>query len=295
MGLRSAHRPRNVRHRLRLREVMRVLPVAGPQQVVPRRQTSSTELHWISRQDDSTHQKSGHHGWAVVGRDLGDRDWEAIDPQPLRRSKGVRFRFTPSLYFWQPTGTHVWCESQEERWEVLWLEFSGQVEKLWAQPVAITFGHGSRLSGYSHFPDLMALFTDGSYGLLDVRPADLIDDAARVQFGETAAVCDALGWRYRVLTGHDKRATGNLDSLSASRHDRCRPGHQTETLILSAARGGRSRGDLCQIASPDCPPLACAWVDNLAWRRLLHVDLGGVFSSETVYTTTEAASTGAAA
>ena len=172
MGLRSAHRPRNVRHRLRLREVMRVLPVAGPQQVVPRRQTSSTELHWNSPQDDSTHQKSGHHGWAVVGRDLGDRDWEAIDPQPLRRSKGVRFRFTPSLYFWKPTGTHVWCESQEERWEVLWLEFSGQVEKLWAQPVAITFGHGSRLSGYSHFPDLMALFTDGSYGLLDVRPAE---------------------------------------------------------------------------------------------------------------------------
>lgn len=274
---------------------MRVLPVAGPQQIVPRRRTSSTELHWISRPDDNAHHKPGGHEYAVIGRDLGDRDWAAIDPLPLRKSKGLRFRFTPSLYFWQPTGTHVWCESQEERWEVLWLEFSGQAERLWAQPMAITFGHRSRLSGYSHFPDLMALFADGSYGLLDVRPADRVDDAARVQFAETAAVCEALGWRYRVLTGHDKRATGNLDSLSASRHDRCRPGHETETLILSAARGGRSRGDLCQIASPDCPPLACAWVDNLAWRRLLHVDLGGVFNSETVYTTTEAASTGAAA
>ncbi|WP_344072578.1 hypothetical protein [Microbacterium sediminicola] len=82
----------------------------------------------------------------------------------------------------------------------------------------------------------MALSTDGSYGLLDVRPADLIDDAARVQFGETAAVRDALGWRYRVLPGHDKRATGNLDSLSASRHDRCRTGHKTETL----RRGGNT-------------------------------------------------------
>ncbi|SIR92266.1 hypothetical protein [Microbacterium sp. RURRCA19A] len=39
----------------------------------------------------------------------------------------------------------MWYESQEERWEVLWLEFSGQVEKLWAQPVATTFGHGSGL------------------------------------------------------------------------------------------------------------------------------------------------------
>ncbi len=168
-------------------------PVAGPQQIVPRLRTSSTELHWIPHPGDSTHQKSGHHGWAVVGRDIGDRDWAAIDPRPLRKSKGVRFRFTPSLYFWQTIGTHVWCKSQEEH------------------------------------------------------------------------------------------------------HDRCRPGHKTGRLILSAARGGRSCGDLCQIASPDCPPLACAWVDNLAWRRLIHVDLGGVFSNERVYTTTEAASAGAAA
>ena len=274
---------------------MRVFPVAGPQQIVPRRRTSSTELHWISRAVGSAPEKSERHDWAVIDRDLGDRDWTTIDPLPLRKSKGLRFRFTPSLYFWQPTETHVWCESQEERWEVLWLEYSGQVERLWAQPVAITFGHGSRLSGYSHFPDLLALFADGSYGLLDVRPAERVDDAARIQFGETAAACGVLGWRYRVLTGHDKRATGNLDSLSASRHDRCRPGHETETLILNAARAGRSRGDLCLIASPDCPPHACAWVDNLAWRRLLHVDLGGVFSSETVYTTTEAALTGAVA
>ncbi len=268
---------------------MRVFPVAGPQQIVPRRRTSSTELHWISRAGDSVSGELGPHDWAVVGRELGDRDWATTDPLPVRKSKGVRNLFTPSLYFWQPTGTHVWCESQEERWEVLWLEFSGQVERLWAQPVAITFGHGSRLSGSWHVPDLLALFTDGSYGLLDVRYAVGVDDHARVQFAETAAVCDALGWRYRVLTGHGKRATGNLDSLSASRHDRCRPSHELEALILNAARGGRRRGDLCRIASPDCPPLACAWVDNLAWRRLLHVDLAGVFSSETVYTTTEAA------
>lgn len=113
---------------------MRVFPVAGPQQIVPRRRTSSTELNWISRPDDNAHHKPGGHEYAVIGRDLGDRDWAAIDPLPLRKSKGLRFRFTPSLYFWQPTGTHVWCESQEERWEVLWLEFSGQVERLWAQP-----------------------------------------------------------------------------------------------------------------------------------------------------------------
>lgn len=50
---------------------------------------------------------------------------------------------------------------------------------------------------------------------------------------------------------------------------------------------GRTRGELCRIVSPDCPPPACAWVDNLAWRRLLDVGLAAVFSSETVYTTAD--------
>lgn len=233
--------------------------------------------------------------YAAIGRDLGDRDWTAIDPRRVRTSKGVRHRSTPAMYFWQRTRSHVWCESQEERWEVLWLDFGGQVERLWAQPMAIAFGHGSRLAGHWHIPDFLAQLTDGTYGLFDVRPAKRVDDHARIQFAETADVCETLGWRYRVLTGHDARATRNLDCLSASRHDRCLPTRQVETLILDAARGGRTRGDLCQLASPECPPLACAWVDNLAWRRLLRVDLAAVFSSETVYTTSDSALEGEAA
>jgi hypothetical protein len=42
---------------------------------------------------------------------------------------------------------------------VLWLDYGGQVERLWAQPMAIAFGHESRLSGHWHVPDLLAQFT----------------------------------------------------------------------------------------------------------------------------------------
>src|SRR5690606_31613061 len=145
---------------------------------------------------------------------------------------GIRHQFTPAMYYWQRTRSHVWCESQQERWEVLWLDYGGQVELLWAQPLAIAFGHGSRLLGESHVPDFLARFTDGSLGLLDVRPAKRVDDHARLQFEETATICGALGWRYKVLTGHDNRATTNLDCLSASRHDRCLPTPETELQIL---------------------------------------------------------------
>ncbi|WP_136025481.1 MULTISPECIES: hypothetical protein [unclassified Microbacterium] len=213
----------------------------------------------------------------------------------MRKSKGVRHRFTPAMYFWQRTRSHVWCESQQERWEVLWLDYGGQVERLWAQPLAIAFGRSSRLSGFSHFPDFLAQFTDGSLGLFDVRPAKRVDDDALVQFKATAEICEVLGWRYLALTGHDDLATANLDCLSASRHDRCVPTPSMESLILETARSGRPRGELCRIVSPECPPLACAWVDNMAWRRLLHLDLAAVFSSETVYTTSDSAHEGKAA
>ncbi|RUQ06272.1 TnsA-like heteromeric transposase endonuclease subunit [Microbacterium sp. HSID17254] len=261
-------------------------PVDEAKPITPRRRTSSTELHWIPRTDNGR-TTAGLQEWAVVDRELGHRDWAGIDPMRVRKSKGVRHRFTPAMYYWQRTGSHVWCESQLERWEVLWLDYSGQVERLWSQPLAVAFGHGTRLSGDSHIPDLLALFTDGSFGLFDVRPAARIDEHARVQFDETATICGALGWRYKVLTGHDNRATANLDCLSASRHDRCRPAPATESRILELAAGGRPRGELCRIIAPDCPPLACAWVDNMAWRRLLNLDLAAVFSSETVYTTAD--------
>lgn len=261
-------------------------PVDSAKPLNARRRTSATELHWLPRVEGR--KATGPHEWAVVDRELGDRDWAAIDPMRVRKSKGVRHRFTPAMYFWQRTRSHIWCESQEERWEVLWLDFSGQVERLWSQPLALTFGHGTRLSGDSHVPDLLAEFTDGSFGLFDVRPTPRFNDRARVQFEETATVCDALGWHYTVLTGHDHRATANLDCLSASRHDRCRPAPATEARILELAAGGRTRGELCRVVAPDCPPLACAWVDNMAWRRLLQLDLAAVFSSETVYTAADA-------
>lgn len=259
-------------------------PAVEARRLVPRRRTTRTELHWVAGAG-LRGAAAGGHEWAVAGRDLGDRDWAAINPIRLRGSASVRHLYTPAMYFWQRSKSLVWCESQEERWELLWLDYGGQVERLWSQPFALTFGHGSRLSGLSHYPDFLGQFADGSLGLFDVRPRALIDDTARLQFTETAAVCAQLGWRYQVLFGHDKRATGNLECLSASRHDRCRPTPEMELTILEAATGGRARSDLCRVASPEYPPLACAWVDNLAWRRLLTVDLGDPFGSETTYTT----------
>lgn len=260
-------------------------PADIAKQISLRRRSPYTELHWISRANVQTSNgATTRQQFAAVQSEVGGWDWASIDPMLVRTSKGVRHSFTGAMYFWQRTRSHVWCESQAERWEVLWLDYLGEVERLWAQPFAIAFGHDSRLAEYWHVPDLLAEFIDGSFGLLDVRPAGRIDDRARTQFEETAKVCSVLGWHYQVLTGHDYRATQNLNCLSASRHDRCRPSAEAESLILEAAGGGRTRRELCQMVSPECPPLGCAWVDNLAWRRQLHVSLGAPISGDTLYT-----------
>ncbi|GAA2051745.1 hypothetical protein [Leifsonia soli] len=262
-------------------------PAEITKQILTRRRSPRTELHWVSRISMQTPGgTTPEQQFATVQSEIGGWDWVAIDPMLVRTSKGLRHGFTGALYFWQRTRSHIWCESQAERWEVLWLDFSGEVERLWAQPLAIAFGLDSRLAEYWHIPDFMAQFRNGSFGLYDVRPVERIDDRAKLQFEETAKVCNVLGWQYKVLTGHDIRATQNLNGLSVSRHDRCKPAPPAEALILDLARFGATRRELCLAASPSCPPLACAWVDYLAWHRQLTVSLNAPLTSDTVYTTT---------
>lgn len=222
--------------------------------------------------------------FAVADAELGEMDWASIDPQPVRKSGGVRHGFTPAAYYWQRSGEHIWCESQQERWELLWLDYSAQLDLVWSQPMIINFGFDSKLAGDSHVPDFFALTTDGDYSLWDVRPLAQVTEHARLQFDETARVCRRMGWHYEVLSGHHPRASRNLNCIAASRHDRCRPTTAIEQLLIEAARHGETRSALCAIASPDYPPLAAAWVDNLAWRRLLTVDLTSPVRNDTIYT-----------
>jgi len=99
-----------------------VRPVDIARQITTRRRSARTELHWVPRVSDD--HAGSHQQYAAADRSVGERDWAAIDPIQVRTSKGVRHYFTGALYYWQRSRRHVWCESQEERWEVLWLDSS---------------------------------------------------------------------------------------------------------------------------------------------------------------------------
>lgn len=190
----------------------------------------------------------------------------------------------PIVYYWQRTASHVWCESQNEKTELMWLDFLGRVERVWAQPFAIAWGVEHRPRVY-HVPDFLGMEPSGRLILFDVRSADQIEEKDLAQFEATAVVSDRLGWRYEVLTGQDPLATASLEWFKASRHERCRPPAEVTELVLGHAREGATRTELCRVAAPDCPARACSWVDCLVWHGRLTLNLAARLSNHTVFTT----------
>lgn len=92
-------------------------PKLPANRIAARKSPAVTELQWISRVGTELIRRgSSGDEWAIADRELGEKDWARIDPQPVRKTLGVPNHHTPALYFWQRTGEHVWCESQEERW-----------------------------------------------------------------------------------------------------------------------------------------------------------------------------------
>lgn len=253
-------------------------PVKAGARVTTRCYSPNVELHWSSS-------ATGSEEWAAISPAVGARDWRRIDPLPARLSKGVKGASIPALYHWQRTADAewVWCESQAEKAEVMWLDFEGVFTKLWPQPFAICFPAEVK-GAVSHTPDFLGATDDGCLTLFDVRPVDRIDERARRQFDLTSEVCRTLGWPYQVLSGRDEIATGNLEWLKACRHMRCSPPTDALERILTAARDGATRAELLTVAAPELPERANQWVDHLAWHRLLLFDLHRRLGNNTVFT-----------
>lgn len=256
------------------------------QMVTPRGFTNAAEIHYVpSAAHSKGRSKQDWEGASNVSAQTGAMNWAAIDPVPVRRTAGSPKGNIPALYHWQRTEEpeFVWCESQAEKNELLWLDWQGALTKVWSQPLALIHAHGTEGARY-HVPDFMGMTYEGRIRLYDVRPAARIDPRTQRQFDLTAAACDELGWTYTVLDGAGRsvRASLNLQWLKAARHPRCAPPGDVEYLILLAAGSGETRAALCAAASPHDPARAAVWIDHLTWHRKLDIDINDPLSSNTV-------------
>lgn len=219
----------------------------------------------------------------VIWEDLGGKRHEAPATSDLlgealyatRRSRsGSRYprqRNYHGLYFMEATGEHVWFESLLEESRLATLDMLGDVTAVASQPMELRFADGSK-----HFPDLIALHSDGRQTVFDVKPARKVDDNLTV-FAKTQALCRRVGWGYEVLSEADPIVKRNVQYLRLFKHPGYRP-PTTSTGRLDALAWPATFADVAPALCPEDLPQGRAWTLHLLWSGSLRTDLNLLLS-----------------
>lgn len=121
----------------------------------------------------------------------------------------------PGLLWMATTQSLVGYESLLER-DRLWLaDYDPTVSLVLSQPFWVSGRDGPVLR--RHVPDFLLETTHG-YVVVDVKPAELLDDAVvAAVLNWTRRLCEAKGWRYEVWSGADPVLLRNIRFLAAVR------------------------------------------------------------------------------
>ena len=181
-----------------------------------------------------------------------------------RRDQGHR----PGLPFVQSTGRLHGAESLEEGRVLLALDFAGDVLEIASQPLRLRFLGATRTR--VHTPDYLVRTRSGVW-LIDVRPANRIEDADRESFSAAAMLARECGWGFVVAAGWLPHTKVTLDWLSSRRRPMKDPLKVGPALLARTAAGLLTFGELA--ASSTFPPVARAQLLHLLWHRRLGMDL----------------------
>jgi len=148
------------------------------------------------------------------------------------------------------------------------LDFDPQVVAFSSQPFWLSWPETGKMR--RHAPDYFARLVDGTGVVVDVRPRDLVDEAAAEVFAFTAQVCEAVGWQFRHVGDLDQPYRVNLRWLARYRHRRCHRAPAADRLRevfaepLPLFAGAEMAGDRLAVL----PVLY-----HLIWRHELAADL----------------------
>ena len=193
--------------------------------------------------------------------------------------RGQRHR--PGLQYMVSTGRLHGFESLQEAVFLTALDFAGQVVEVISQPLRLTFLN--RSGSREHTPDFLAVTRSGVW-LIDVRPADRIEDEDRESFCAAAAVAEYCGWRFAVVGGWLEHVPTALDWFSSQRRPLSdqlgvQPG------LLAGARAGATFGQLASASA--FPPVARAHLLHLLWHRRIGLDLRRPLGDQSVIVSAE--------
>jgi len=138
---------------------------------------------------------------------------------PVRRFPSYRGQRNYPGYLYAATlDAHVGFESWLEQDEAMALDFDPAVVGFAAQPFWLFWPERDRVR--SHAPDFFARTADGGGVVIDCRPAGRVRPRDELAFAATGRACEEMGWRYRLVTGHDPVWSANVRWLAGYRHRR---------------------------------------------------------------------------
>ncbi|MBT2449659.1 TnsA-like heteromeric transposase endonuclease subunit [Streptomyces sp. ISL-43] len=176
-------------------------------------------------------------------------------------------RHRPGLEYMVSTGRLHGFESLEEAGLLLALDFAGHVTEVLSQPLRLKF---RTAAGWrKHTPDFLAISRLGIW-LIDVRPADLIQEEDRESFAATAEAALTCGWHYTVAAGWRPHVLMSVDEMSSRRRPLADP-LGVQTGLFAGAGEGLTFGEIA--AGSAFEPVARAHLLHLLWHRRLGVDL----------------------
>lgn len=193
---------------------------------------------------------------------------EAAAPiRTLRSFKGQR-NFVGE--WWASTVSDlVGFESWVERDRLIELDFANDVVGIASQPFRLTVQDAGRR--VEHTPDYFVRLADGTGVVIDVRPDELVDEAAQAVFAMSATFCESVGWRYRRLGAIAPVLGANLRWLAGYRHPRC-----ADPSIENCARAVLSEhavplGELAQTIGNPVSVLPALF--HMVWAGRASIDL----------------------
>jgi hypothetical protein len=197
------------------------------------------------------------------------RDATLFGNKLTRQSAKYHNRVHYEGYYWfAGTGRHVWHDSMEEFYAVMWLDHQQAITNIAAQPFHLLFADGTH-----HYPDYIAQHRNGDRIVYDIRPEHRIDEDTAATFAKTATVCEAIGWQYRVITGQLTRVQRhNLEVVAGYRHPRLEPPEDITEAIRAALTEPTTLRELLSLLGPKRPGAYIHIPYHLVWNRTIEFD-----------------------
>ena len=133
-----------------------------------------------------------------------------------------------------------------------------------------------------HIPDYLLLTEDGPV-VVDVKPADLLDDPEVAEtFEWVRDVVESLGWSFEVASEQPRVMMDNVRFLAGYR----RRAWVNESALRAPANAeaGRGVGGRGVHATHGAEPLVRAALLHMLWTQELRTDLSKVLSSTSILT-----------